>query len=165
MNCPQQRAQDESSPQLTNGSLIITSIACWGRLNQPAAHILPRRLVASLPILPMLRLSGQVAGMLMMSAGAAIHDSDRLLLPRCWRSMRSPGRFRRGRAHICGVRLRLPPGQGEEAVILCKRLRLLRCCAAAARVLCLAADTCLLIVEGCGGLRLQHSLGGVVGCV
>ena len=101
----------------------------------------------------------------MMSAGAAIHDSVRLLLPGCWRSMRSSGRFCGGRAHICGVRLRLPPRQGEEAVILCKRLRLLRCCGAAAWVQCLAADTCLLIIEGCGGLRLQDSLGGIVGCV
>lgn len=165
MGCPCQHAQVERSPLLTSGSLVVTSIACWGHLNRSIARILPGRLVSSLPILPLLRLSGQVAGMLLMSARAAIHASVWLLLPRCWGSMSSPGRFCRRRADICGIRLRLPSRQGEEAVILCKRLRLLRCCAAAARVQCLAADTCLLIVEGCGGLRLQYSLGSVVGCV
>ena len=126
MDCPRQQAQDAHSPHMTDGSLVVTSIACWGHLNRPAARILPGRLIASLPILPLLRLSGQIAGMLTMTAEPAIHNSGWQLLPRCWRSMCSPGRFRRGRAHIRGIRLRLAPCQGEEAVVLCQRLRLLR---------------------------------------
>ena len=164
MDCPQQRAQDGHSPQLTNRSLVVASIACWGHLEQPDARILPGRLGPSLPILPLLRLSWQVAGMLMMSAGAAICNSVQLLLLRCRRSVCSPG-ICGGRAHIRGIRLRLPPGQGEEAVVLCDRLRLLPCWRAAACGLCLAAGTCLLIIEACGGLRLQNSFCSVMCCV
>ena len=128
-------------------------------LKRPAARNLPVHLVSSRPILPLLSLSGQVAGVLMMHAHAAIPDSARLLLLGCWCSLCSPG-VRGVSAHICGICLRLPSGQGEEAVILCKRLRLLRCCGAAAWGLRPAAGARLLIIEGCGGLRLQDSLGG-----